>query len=140
MLKKILLAYDGSEGAKQALKFALDLAKVHQAEVCAVAVAERSPIQEISPGELEAETDFFNRYYQDQLAKAQEVAAEAGIALKTQLETGHPAQSIVKAAEDGNVDLIVLGHRGLSGVWAKLLGSVAEKVSTHAHCSVLIVR
>jgi nucleotide-binding universal stress UspA family protein len=140
MLKKILLAYDGSEGANRALKFALDLAKVHQAEVSALAVAERLPIQEVSPGELEAEAEFFNRYYRDRLAEAQDVAAEAGIALKTQLETGHPAQSIIKVAEEGNFDLIVLGHRGLSGVWAKLLGSVAEKVSSHAHCSVLIVR
>jgi nucleotide-binding universal stress UspA family protein len=140
MLRKILLAYDGSEGAHQALKFALDLAKVHQAEIHALAVAERLPIQEVSPGELEAETEFFNRYYQDQLTKAQEVASEVGIPLKTQLMTGHPAQAIVKAAEDGNFDLIVLGHRGLSGVWARLLGSVTEKVSRHAHCSVLIVR
>ena len=140
MLKKILLAYDGSEGAKQALKFALDFAKAQQAEVYAVAVAERLPIQDVSPGELEVEAEFFNHYYRDQLAKAQEWAAEAGIALKTQLETGHPAQTIVKVAEDGNFDLIVLGHRGISGVWASLLGSVAEKVSSHAHCSVLIVR
>ena len=140
MLKKILVAFDGSEGAHQALNFALDVAKAHQAEVCAVAVAERSPIQEVSPGELEEEVEFFNHYYRDQLAKAQKVAAEAGISLTTQLETGHPAQAILKAAEDGNFDLIVLGHRGISGVWARLLGSVAEKVSRHAHCSVLIVR
>jgi nucleotide-binding universal stress UspA family protein len=140
MLKTILLAYDGSEGANRALNFALDLAKVHQAEVHALAVVERLPIQEVSSGELEAETEFFNRYYREQLVKAQEVAAEAGVALKTQLETGHPAQTIVKVAEDGNFDLIVLGHRGISGVWARLLGSVAEKVSSHAHCSVLIVR
>jgi nucleotide-binding universal stress UspA family protein len=46
----------------------------------------------------------------------------------------------VKAAEYGNFDLIVLGHRGLSGVWATFLGQVAEKVSRHAHCSLLIVR
>jgi nucleotide-binding universal stress UspA family protein len=140
MLKTILVAYDGSEGAQRALKFALDLAKVHQAEVHALAVAEQLPMQEVSAGELGAETEFFQRYYREQLAKAQETAAEAGVALKTQLETGHPAQTIVKVAVDGNFDLIVLGHRGISGVWARLLGSVAEKVSSHAHCSVLIVR
>jgi nucleotide-binding universal stress UspA family protein len=140
MLKKILVAFDGSEGANQALNFALDLAKVHQAEVLALAVSERSPIHDAALNELEEEIEFFNSYYRDKLLKAQEAAEEAGIALKTQLETGHPAQTIVKAAEDGNFDLIVLGHRGISGVWAKLLGSTAEKVSRHAYCSVLIVR
>lgn len=140
MLKKILVAYDGSEGADRALQFALDLAKKHQAEVGALAVSERSPIHDAALNELEEETEFFQRYYQNQILKAQGVAAEAGISLKTYLETGHPAQTILKVAEDGQFDLIVLGHRGLSGVWAKLLGSVAEKVSSHAHCSVLIVR
>jgi nucleotide-binding universal stress UspA family protein len=140
MLKKILVAFDGSEGAKQALKFALDLVKAQQAEVHAVAVSERSPLHDAALNELEEETEFFQRYYQNQLLKAQEVVAEAGITLKTHLETGYPAQAIVKAAEDGGFDLIVLGHRGLSGVWAKFLGSVAEKVSRHAPCSVLIVR
>jgi nucleotide-binding universal stress UspA family protein len=53
---------------------------------------------------------------------------------------GHPAQELVKAAKDVGADLIVLGHRGHSAIWDTFLGSVAEKVSRHAQCSVLIVR
>jgi len=43
-------------------------------------------------------------------------------------------------AQEGKFDLILVGHSGLSGVWAKFLGTTAEKVSRHAPCSVLIVR
>jgi nucleotide-binding universal stress UspA family protein len=140
MLKKILLAYDGSEGADRALQFGLNLAKVYQAEMHALAVSERPPINDPLLSGMEEEEEFFNRYYRVQLEKAKEVAAEAGIDLKTILKTGHPARTILQVAEEGNFELVILGHRGLSGVWAKLLGSVAEKVSSHAHCSVLIVR
>jgi len=54
---------------------------------------------------------------------------------------GHPAQTSVQVAEEGRFGLVLLGHSGLSGVWAKFLGTTAaEKVSRHAPCSVLIVR
>jgi nucleotide-binding universal stress UspA family protein len=140
MLKKILLAYDGSEGADRALQFGLNLAKVYKAEMHALAVSERPLINDPLLSGMEEEEEFFNRYYRNQLDKAQKAAAEAGIDLKTIFKIGHPAMTILKVAEEGNFDLIVLGHKGISGVWARLLGSVAEKVSSHAHCSVLIVR
>ena len=56
------------------------------------------------------------------------------------MRPGHPAQTIVEVAKEGKFDLILVGHSGLSGVWAAFLGTTAEKVSRHAPCSVLIVR
>jgi nucleotide-binding universal stress UspA family protein len=65
---------------------------------------------------------------------------EAGVDLKTVLRPGHPAKTIIQVAKDGKFDLVLVGHSGLSGVWAAFLGTTAEKVSRHARCSVLIVR
>lgn len=56
------------------------------------------------------------------------------------MATGHPAQELVRAAEELGADLIVLGHSGHSAIWGTFLGTVTEKVSRHATCSVLIVR
>ncbi len=67
-------------------------------------------------------------------------AQEAGMEIKMLRPFGHPAQTIVEVAKEGNYDLILVGHSGVSGVWAAFLGTTAEKVSRHAPCSVLIVR
>ncbi len=74
------------------------------------------------------------------IEQARTRAQDAGVEIKTLRPFGHPAQTIIEAAKAGNFDLILVGHSGLSGVWAAFLGTTAEKVSRHAPCSVLIVR
>ena len=140
MFRKILLAYDGSEGANRALEVALAEARVHQAELWALAVEERLPRFSATVDEVQEEKTFANQHYGKLLAAAQARAQEAGIELKTLLRPGHPAKTIVEVAKEGNFDVILVGHSGLSGVWAKFLGTTAEKVSRHAPCGVLIVR
>jgi nucleotide-binding universal stress UspA family protein len=137
MFKKILLAYDGSDGAKKGLEAGINLAKLHQAELWALAVQEKLPLSDI---EVSAEKEFSYEYFERLLEEARNQAQEAGIELKTDIRLGHPAKTIVEAAQEGNFDLILVGHTGLSEVWARFLGTTAEKVSRHAPCSVLIVR
>ncbi len=72
--------------------------------------------------------------------QAKALAAESGITLYTDISAGHVAQNVVKYAEQGGFDLLVMGHSGHSGVWGDFLGATAERVSRHAPCSVLIVR
>jgi nucleotide-binding universal stress UspA family protein len=140
MFRKILLGYDGSAGAERALDMALELARVHGAELWALAVEERLPHFAATVGEVEEEKEFANRYYGERLAVARERAAKMGVELKTVLRAGHPARTIVDVAKEGSFDLVVLGHSGHSEVWATFLGTTAEKVSRHAPCAVLIVR
>jgi nucleotide-binding universal stress UspA family protein len=137
MFKKILLAYDGSEGARKALAAGIDLAKLHQAELWALAVQEKLPHSDI---EVSAEKKFSYDYLEGLLEEARKRTQEAGIVLSTEIRLGHPAKTIVETAQEGKFDLILMGHSGLSEVWARFLGSTAEKVSRHAPCSVLIVR
>jgi nucleotide-binding universal stress UspA family protein len=140
MFRKILLAYDGSEGANRALEVGIGLAKIHGAELWAVAVQEKLPRFSGTIDEVKEEKQFANEQYRKLLEAAKVKAKEAGIELKTLMQPGHPAQTIVAAAKEGKFDLVLVGHTGLSGVWAAFLGTTAEKVSRHAPCSVLIVR
>ena len=140
MFQKILLAYDGSEGANRALAVGIDLAKIHGAELWALAVEEKLPRFSGTIDEVQEEKQFANEHYGKLLETAKVKAKEAGIELKTLMQAGHPAQTIISAAKEGKFDLVLVGHTGLSGVWAAFLGTTAEKVSRHAPCSVLIVR
>lgn len=140
MYRKILLAYDGSEGAEKALVAGINLAKVHQAQIWVLAVQERLPRFSGTIDEVQEEKALADEQYGKLLEAAKVKAKEAGIEIKTLMRPGHPAQTIVAVAKEGKFDLVLVGHTGLSGVWAAFLGTTAEKVSRHAPCSVLIVR
>jgi nucleotide-binding universal stress UspA family protein len=140
MFKKILLAYDGSPGAERALATGIELARLHGADLVALAVQERLPRFSGTIDEVQEEKAFANQQCGRLLDGAQVQSRAAGVPLQTLTRPGHPAQTIVEVAKEGRFDLILVGHSGLSGVWAAFLGTTAEKVSRHASCSVLIVR
>jgi nucleotide-binding universal stress UspA family protein len=140
MFKQILLAYDGSEGANRALAAAIELAKLHEGKIWALAVEENLPHVIATAGEYQDIKEQANEKFRKLLETARARGEEAGVELKTILRAGHPAQTIISVAQDAEVDVILVGHSGLSGVWAAFLGTTAEKVSRHAPCSVLIVR
>jgi nucleotide-binding universal stress UspA family protein len=140
MYKKMLLAYDGSDGAKRALAAGLGMAQIHHAELWALAVEEKLPRFSATIDEVQEEKEYANHYYGGLLAEAKRQAQEAGVELQTLLRPGHAAKTILEVAQEGAFDLVIVGHTGLSEVWARFLGTTAEKVSRHAPCSVLIVR
>lgn len=140
MYKKILLAYDGSEGARKGLEAGINLVKLYQAQLWALAVQEKMPRFADPMDEARWEKDFGYQHFAEILNDAQAQAQEAGVELHTEIRIGHPAKTIVEVAQEGKFDLILVGHTGLSEVWARFLGTTAEKVSRHAPCSVLIVR
>jgi nucleotide-binding universal stress UspA family protein len=74
------------------------------------------------------------------LAVAEAKAKAAGLTVEKIMESGHPADRIVKVANDNGYDLIVMGSRENSGIKEMLLGSVSHHVCQHAKCSVLIAR
>ena len=133
---KILVAYDGSDGAKRALEAAVELLAAGAA-VTVVAVAEGVPMLSYAGTIASPEQDEERR---KQLEEAQKVLGEHGITAATVLRSGDPASAIIGEAESEGADLIVLGTRGLSPAERWLVGSVSTKVLHHAHCSVLVVR
>lgn len=76
----------------------------------------------------------------DRFQKARELVAGSDVELETATEVGRPARVIVEYIEDTDVDQVVMGSHGRSGVARVLLGSVAETVVRRAYCPVTVVR
>ncbi|MGO9622607.1 MAG: universal stress protein [Desulfobaccales bacterium] len=141
MFKKFLLAYDGSDDARKALEAGIKLAKLHQAELLALAVLDKPPgFAGSMDKKVVKEKDPGYQHCEQFLDEAQKQAHKAGVELKTEIGMGHPAMTIVEVAAAGKFDLVLVGHAGLSQVFRSLLGTTAEKVARHAPCTVIIVR
>lgn len=140
MFRKILLAYDGSAGAKRVLDGALEFTSLSGAELWALSVEEHLPHYAATIDEVEGEQEFANHYYQEALSVAYLRALKASVELKSEIRADHAARTIVDFTKEGGFDLVVLGSSGHSKVWSMFLGTTAEKVSRHVPCTVLIVR
>ena len=136
MIRKLLIAYDGSDSAKAAFEFALDLAGKYAAELHVLAVAR--PPEFGSEVETEAIIENSRQHYTHLLQSLKERFVDSTAIFEVMI--GHPAESIVLYAEDHAIDHIVVGHRGHSLFERWLLGSVARQVIAYAPCAVTVVR
>jgi len=136
MMQKLLIAYDGSDSAKAAFDFALDLAEKYSAELYVLAVAR--PPEFGAEVETEAVIESSRRHYTNLLQPLK--ARVTGLSAHFEVMVGHPAESIVLYAEDQGIEHIVVGHRGHSLFERWLIGSVARQVIAYAPCSVTVVR
>jgi nucleotide-binding universal stress UspA family protein len=92
------------------------------------------------PGEPEGEAEAAADYFAEREREVAELAKQQGIDIACESRAGHAAKAIVNFARDGGYDLIVIGHSDHSELWGRLLGDTADRISDHAHCSVLIVK
>jgi nucleotide-binding universal stress UspA family protein len=140
MFTKILVGYDGSKGSKAALAGAAALAEKFESQVTALWVREPLPRHSDLPGEYEAEAEAADEYFQERQNEVADVAAQYGLSIACETRRGHPAKTILQAAKDGGYDLIIIGHSDHSELWGRLLGDTADRITDHAHCSVLVVK
>jgi nucleotide-binding universal stress UspA family protein len=138
MMRKILLGYDGSELANLAADFALDLARLYGAEIHVLAVAR--PPEFGDEVETEAVIENSRRHYDKVLNTLRAKLAPEPVQAKFHVAVGHPAEQIVRYAEQHAIDHIVVGHRGHTLFERWLIGSVARQVIAYAHCAVTVVR
>jgi len=146
--RRILLAIDGSEEALAAARFVSRLPLGLDACVQLVGVAERPRFPSAAPlaatPMLRAAIEDIVAERKATIAKALEQAAArfgpGGPRVERTVTVGHPAEEIVRAAEDSGADLVVVGARGLGALKRLLLGSVSEGVLRNARPAVLIVR
>jgi nucleotide-binding universal stress UspA family protein len=139
MYDKILVGYDGSAGSRAALSHAIGLAQLIGAEVWALWVRETIPYFAETISEVAVEEDAAQIYLKKLRAEIERTEDEQGFEIHLHSQAGHPAEKLVRYAMEGAFDLIVLGSRGHSGLWGRLLGHTTDRVSEHAPCSVLIV-
>lgn len=141
MLKKILVAFDGSEKSYEAFDFAMEISRNcpnAAPEILVISVAQ--PPEPIDIVEMDAVIESVTQHYEELFKGLKEKAKEKGVEIKTEVVVGHPADQIVKYAEEKACDMIVLGHRGRSKIADWLLGSVSKRVSSYSPCTVTIVK
>jgi nucleotide-binding universal stress UspA family protein len=142
---RIVVGTDGSETAGEAVRQAIDLAKLAGATLSVVSAYAPVPERKVKDQQRDAPADV-----QYELGPREDVnlvldaaAAEArkdGIEVQTHPVEGDPAEGILGVAEETKADLIVVGNKGMTGARRFLLGSVPNNISHHAPCSVIIVR
>jgi nucleotide-binding universal stress UspA family protein len=145
VFKSIVVGTDGSQTATQAVRQAVDLAKEIGAKIELVSAYEPVSDARLRQERTEAPEDVQwsispREDVDATLNEAADVAKEAGVQVETFARQGDPADAILDVAEEQNADLIIVGNKGMTGAKRFLLGSVPNKVSHHAPCSVLIIR
>jgi nucleotide-binding universal stress UspA family protein len=136
---------DGSDTATEAVRQAIDLAKSIGARVQLVSAYEPVSGQRIRAEQQQAPDDVQwsinpREDVDATLDTAAEMAEAAGVEVERFARQGDPADAILDVAEETKADLIIVGNKGMTGARRFLLGSVPNKVSHHAPCSVLIIR
>lgn len=168
MYKNILVAFDGSEGSMEALQHAIGYVRENGGNLTVAHVIKSSrdtryppqqnmgviggnafmpvandarPIsQEIDENPLRTQPPNPLEEAERTLSEAKTELAKANIKAETEVLEGDAAKSLCQYAEEHNIDLIVIGSRGLSGIKRLVLGSVSQKVAEHAECTVLVVK
>jgi nucleotide-binding universal stress UspA family protein len=140
MFRKILVAYDGSEGSRRALRAAIELAKRHEAEIQTISVIEHLPHYAATVGEVKEAQAEFEAFFHGLTKQARDQAALQGVELETVVKPGHEVETIVTYAQEGGFDILVLGFAGHSNIWGRIMGSTTQNISRLSPCSVLIVK
>ncbi len=145
MFGSIVVGTDGSETAKEAVRQATDLATRLGARIHVVSAYEPVPAGRLREERQEVPEDlqWMVNPREDVNATLEEAAQEIegrDVDVETYPREGDPADAILDVAEEQGADLIVVGNKGMTGARRFLLGSVPNKVSHHAPCSVMIIR
>jgi nucleotide-binding universal stress UspA family protein len=145
MFSQIVVGTDGSETAGKAVLQATELARQVGASVSLVSAYEPVSGNRLREEKREVPKDLEwmvnpREDVEATLKDAAENVSGAGVKVDTFAREGDAADAILDVAEETNADLIVVGNKGMTGTKRFLLGSVPNKVSHHAPCSVLIIR
>lgn len=145
MFTRIVVGTDGSETAGEAVRQAIDLAKLSGASLSIVSAFAPISQRKVKDQQRDAPADI-----QYELGPREDVnlildaaAADArkdGVEVQTHPVEGDPAEAILSVAEETKADLIVVGNKGMTGARRFVLGSVPNNISHHSPCSVIIVR
>ncbi len=149
MIRKILVATDGSETALKAGNYAVELAKQLGGSITILSVVdnrsltnyymvppEATPIHIVEPVQ-----DFLREAAEKEVAVIKKLCDKGGVPCRTVVSSGHPAEEIIKVAERSRSHLIILGSHGKGALAAAFLGSVTYGViHKETHIPVLVVR
>ena len=137
--RNLLVAYDGSPAAELALAHAVTLAQAYRARLAIVAVVAPPPLLSWqAPGGMRGVYEAEQAELETGLREAADGVPD-DLSVTTRLLDGDPARELVRAARDGDHDLIVMGSRGRGRVTAAVLGSVSNHVMHEAGVPVIVI-
>jgi len=139
LFEKILIATDGSKRTQNAVDMGLKIAREQNSKVYAVYVVDTVTFTSIP---MDVTWENMYQLLKDEGEEAVKAikGQAAGVDVETRVLEGNPAVEITRFASDNDVDLIVMGTLGKSGIDRILLGSTAEKVIRIANCPVLVIK
>lgn len=144
MKKKILVAYDGSDLSKKAVREA-ERQVLESQDTAVHIISVVKPNGPVTNANVARQIgDELKGQYEEDMKKIKKEIEEDGVIVTTDVIVGeaevNPATTITKYAEAHNMDLIIIGNRGLGNVKKLFLGSVSNNVVQHAKCPVLVVK
>jgi nucleotide-binding universal stress UspA family protein len=150
-INKILLGIDGSDSSFNAANYAIDLSKKFNSEIIILSIVPSKVHHGDSSGVFGMVTHSYFNDYKKEAEKwfkeiMNQVANEENFDTDKKIKTDvittpfSIAASLLNYAEERNVDLIIIGTRGKSGIKKMLLGSVASDVVTYSYCPVLVIK
>ena len=139
LITSILVPVDGSVHAEKALNYALNLAEIHDAKVEIMTVVDEV---KMAPDWAREYSEKLREQDEDVLTStfSKAVKEKPNIKISKCLAEGYASEEILKCAEKGHHDLIVMGSRGMGLVRGLVLGSVSSRVVNQAEIPVLIVK
>jgi nucleotide-binding universal stress UspA family protein len=141
--RNIVIATDGSENTQRAISYGIEIAKLSGATVHALYVVDTSAFSSIpmsSDGGWEAMFEILKKEGERAVSAVKYQGEAAGVDVREVVWEGNPSNVILEFAENNNVDLVVMGTLGKTGLDRFLLGSVAEKVVRGSTVPVMVVR
>jgi nucleotide-binding universal stress UspA family protein len=141
--RNIVIATDGSENTQKAISYGIEIAKLSGAIVHALYVVDTSSFSSIpmsTEGGWEAMYEILKTEGDKAVSAVKSQGEAAGVEVREVVLEGHPVNEIIEFAENNEIDLIVLGTLGKTGLDRFLLGSVAEKVVRSSQVPVMVVR
>ncbi|QWA11385.1 universal stress protein [Sodalis ligni] len=137
-IKQVLIAYDDSDCAKQALGFACEFVRRFDARLHIVSVCQLPQFGSGTATEMIIENarGIYGKFFDG----LKDNPAYRDMDLVKQMEIGNPAEMILHYAESHKIDHIIVGHRGFSNIERWLMGSVARQIIDNAGCPVTVIR
>ena len=153
LYKKIVVAVDGSEPSTRAIDHAAVLAEKFNACLILVTVYQKRALPTFPAGEPDNEVildpDIYEKYWDSIRTMYEKALLDAEtkmqqdfplVKYKTKLKEGRPSSTIIKAAEELDADLIVIGSRGRGGVTGWILGSTSRNVVEKCTKPILVIK
>lgn len=145
IFRKIMVATDGSEQARKAVDTAIEMSRLGVKKLYAVHVIPQADYRSSMPLSSDLEWvktmgDYLRMEGEEAISYAENAGNAANVKIEPVILEGNPANEIVDFAEENDIDLIVMGTHGKSGVNRFLVGSVAENVVRYSNKTVLVVK